>query len=272
MRVAVLQMTSSDQPDENLETVLKAIADADDCDLLLTPEVTICVSKSKPHQDLVLQTVDQNVFLHSVQAAAKAKGIWVLLGSLAVKTSRDDGRFANRSFLISDQGDVAAWYDKIHMFDVSLSHGETYCESQNYAPGDRAVVAKTSFATLGMTICYDVRFAHLYRDLAKAGAQVICVPAAFAVPTGQAHWHSLLRARAIETGCYIIAPAQTGMHLGSDRRTFGHSLIIDPWGAVLLDAGQGTGLHKSTLDLSAVDKARNRVPSLQHDRPYKMST
>ncbi|MGV6840350.1 MAG: carbon-nitrogen hydrolase family protein [Planktomarina sp.] len=272
MRVAVLQMTSSDQPAENLATVLDAIEHAGDCDLLLTPEVTNCVSKSKPHQDAVLENADQNHFLQSVQKAARAKGIWVLLGSLAVKTDRADGRFANRSFLVSDQGDIAAWYDKIHMFDVTLPQGEVYHESKNYAPGDRAVLAHTPFAQIGMTICYDVRFAHLYRDLAKAGAQVLCVPSAFAVPTGRAHWHSLLRARAIETGCYVIAPAQTGVHPGSDRCTFGHSLIIDPWGQVILDAGEKTGLHIHDLDLNAVDKARARVPSLEHDRPHKIVT
>lgn len=271
MRVAVLQMTSSDQPGENLAVVLDAIRRADDCDLLLTPEVTNCVSQSKAHQDAVLETAEQNFFLQSVQKAAQSKGIWVLLGSLAVKTSRTDGRFANRSFLINDRGEVAAWYDKIHMFDVKLPNGETYHESKNYAPGDRAVLARTPFANVGMTICYDVRFARLYRDLAQAGAQVIFVPSAFAVPTGQAHWHSLLRTRAIETGCYIIAPAQTGAHPGSDRRTFGHSLIVNPWGEVLIDAGgDEVGLHTCMLDLAAVDQARARVPSLQHDRPYKM--
>ena len=182
-----------------------------------------------------------------------------------------DGRFANRSFLIAPDGSVAARYDKIHMFDVNVSATEVYRESEGYRPGTRAVVAETPFAKIGMTVCYDVRFPALYRRLAQGGAQVITVPAAFNHITGAAHWETLLRARAIETGCFVLAPAQTGFHPeanGKGRRTHGHSLAIAPWGEVLADAGVEPGVTLVDLDLTEVAKARGRVPSLSHDRGF----
>lgn len=196
---------------------------------------------------------------------ARETGAMILAGSLAVALG--EGRVANRSFLFDAEGRMVATYDKIHMFDVDLPGGESYRESATFRPGDRAVLAETPWGGLGMTICYDVRFAYLYRALAQAGASIIAAPAAFTVPTGQAHWHVLLRARAIETGCFVIAPAQTGTH-DEGRRTYGHSLIVAPWGEVLADAGEDVGFVAADLDLDAVAEARKRVPALRHDRDF----
>ncbi|PIV73550.1 MAG: amidohydrolase [Rhodobacteraceae bacterium CG17_big_fil_post_rev_8_21_14_2_50_65_11] len=277
MRAAILQMQSSDQPEENLITVLHALEQAKTAgaDILLTPEVTNCVSQSRTHQKTVLHQQEDDPTLAAVREAAGQAGIWVLLGSLAMKTDATDGRFANRSFLVSDRGEIAGWYDKIHMFDVQVTETETFRESDGYRPGDRAVVVRTPLATFGLSICYDMRFAYLYRDLAQAGAQVLTVPAAFSPVTGKAHWAPLLRARAIETGCFVIAPAQTGDHAvsrGKPRQTHGHSLVVAPWGEVLLDAGTTPGLHVIDVDVKEVDKARWRVPSLNHDRGYTLVT
>jgi len=273
MRAAILQMTSSDMPDENLETVLSALAEAKagGADILLTPEVTNCLSVSRSHQQSVLHLQGDDPSLAALCRGARDQGMWLLIGSLALKTGDADGRFANRSFLISNTGEIAGWYDKIHMFDVDVTPDETYRESDGYRPGDRAVVVKTPLGSFGLTICYDMRFAYLYRDLAQAGAEIITVPAAFSPVTGAAHWESLLRTRAIETGCFIIAPAQTGSHRaskGKSRQTHGHSLVVAPWGEVLLDAGTAPGLHVVDIDLAEVAQARRRVPSLCHDRPY----
>jgi deaminated glutathione amidase len=277
MRAAILQMCSSDDPGENTETVLIALAEAKaaGADILLTPEVTNCVSQSRSHQASVLHRQETDPTLAAVRDAARDAGIWVLLGSLGVQSGDADGRFANRSLMISDTGEIAGWYDKIHMFDVNVTETETFRESDGYRPGDRAVVVDTPWARFGLSICYDMRFAYLYRDLAKAGAQVLTVPAAFSPVTGKAHWETLLRARAIETGCFVIAPAQTGDHkvsTGKPRQTHGHSLVVAPWGEVLLDAGIEPGLHVIDVDVKEVDKARGRVPSIRHDRPYTLVT
>ncbi|HYC05432.1 MAG TPA: carbon-nitrogen hydrolase family protein [Azospirillaceae bacterium] len=197
---------------------------------------------------------------------AAETGAWIMTGSLACLL--EDGRVANRCFVVSPAGDIVARYDKIHMFDVDLAGGESYRESATYRPGERAVVAETPWGGLGLTVCYDVRFPHLFRALAKAGARIITVPAAFTVPTGRAHWHVLLRARAIETGCFVLAPAQTGTH-DADRRTFGHALAVSPWGEVLADAGEEPGVTLVDLDLTKVDEARGMVPALRHDRAFE---
>ena len=277
MRAAILQMCSSDDPGENLTTVLSALRDAKaaGAEILLTPEVTNCVSQSRSHQASVLHRQDTDPTLAAIRDAARDAGIWVLLGSLGVQSGDADGRFANRSLMISGTGEIAGWYDKIHMFDVNVTETETFRESDGYRPGDRAVVVDTPWARFGLSICYDMRFAYLYRDLTKAGAQVLTVPAAFSPVTGKAHWETLLRARAIETGCFVIAPAQTGNHkvsTGKPRQTHGHSLVVAPWGEVLLDAGTDPGLHVIDLDVKEVDKARGRVPSIRHDRPYTLVT
>lgn len=274
MRVALLQMTSSDDPGENLRTVQDMIktAAAQGVDIALSPEVTNCVSSSRSHQNNVLHREEGNPFLAGLQGSAQANGLWVLAGSLAIKSPPPEPRFANRSFMISPQGDITARYDKLHMFDVQVSPEETWRESDGFVPGDHAVVVETDLATFGMAICYDLRFAYLFRKLAQAGAQILTVPAAFSPGTGPAHWQPLLQARAIETGCFVLAPAQTGQHsarTGKSRRTHGHSMIISPWGEVLLDAGTEPGVFIADLDLSLVDQARHKVPALSHDRQFE---
>ena len=198
--------------------------------------------------------------------------VWILIGSLALTDPSGDGRFVNRSFLISPSGDIVARYDKLHMFDVSISEAETYCESAGYRPGTHAVLADVEGVTVGLTICYDLRFPYLYRDLAQAGAKILSIPSAFAPDTGWAHWEVLLCARAIETGSFVLAPAQCGTHAatrGRRRQTYGHSMAVDPWGRVLADGGETPGVTLVDLDLKAVDDARRRIPSLNHDRSYR---
>jgi predicted amidohydrolase len=273
MRAALIQMTSGDDPAANRAVVLDHLRRAAEAgaDLALTPEVTNCVATSRDRQNAVLTSETDDPLLAAVQAEAARLGLWVLLGSIAVKTGDADGRFANRSILVGADGGIAARYDKIHMFDVAVTDTETHRESAGFRPGTQAVVADTPFARLGLTICYDLRFPHLHRALAKAGAQIITVPAAFTPPTGRAHWEVLLRARAIETGCFVLAPAQTGDHPiteGRPRRTHGHSLAVTPWGEVLADAGTDPGLTIVDMDLSDVDAARARIPALTHDRPF----
>ena len=275
MKIGLLQLNAGDDPVANLPVTLALIEDAvaEGVEFILTPEVTNCVSTSRSHQMQVLSYQDDDPTLTALRDAAAKHGIWLLIGSLALKTDDPDGRFANRCFLINPQGDIEAWYDKIHMFDVQISESESYRESEGFRPGDRAVVADAGFAKIGLSICYDMRFPKLYRDLAHAGAQIITVPAAFSPITGAAHWESLLRARAIETGCFVIAPAQTGKHkaaAGKSRSTHGHSLVISPWGEVILDAGTDHSMVCAEIDLDDVARARQRVPSLTHDRPYTL--
>jgi predicted amidohydrolase len=272
MRIGLVQLTVSDDPAANLPDTLAWVAKAaaGGAGFVLTPECTNVLSSVRAHQNAVLRHEADDPTLAALRDAAAAHGIWLLIGSLALLTEDADGRFANRSFLIAPDGTIAARYDKVHMFDVDISDTERYRESDGYRPGDRAVLAQTPFGALGMTVCYDVRFAALYRRLAQAGAQILTVPAAFNHITGAAHWEVLLRARAIETGCFVLAPAQTGFHGetsgGAGRRTFGHSLAIAPWGEVLVDGGTAPGVCFAEIDLAQVTKARARVPSLTHDR------
>ena len=273
MKTALIQLNSSDDPAENLGLTKAFVADAaaQGAEFVLTPEVTNCVSTSRTRQMDVLSPEGEDQTLAALQAQAKDLGIWLLIGSLGLKTSDPDGRFANRSMLIDPNGEVQARYDKIHMFDVQVNAEETYRESDGYRPGGRAVVAQTPFARIGMTICYDIRFPHLYQALALAGAEILTVPAAFSHVTGAAHWETLLRARAIETGCYVMAPAQTGEHKavrGQSRKTHGHSMVVDPWGKVLLDAGTAPGVYLVDFDPAKVAKTRDRVPSLTHIREF----
>jgi predicted amidohydrolase len=273
IKAALVQLTVGDDPAENLPTTLVHIraAAAGGAQFVLTPECTNALSSNRDHQRKVLRHEEQDETLAALQAEAARLRIWLLIGSLGLLTHDADGRFANRSFLVSPAGEIVARYDKIHMFDVNVSETEVYRESAGYRPGTKAVLAETDFAKIGMTVCYDVRFAQLYRRLAQAGAQIITVPAAFNHITGAAHWHTLLRARAIETGCFVLAPAQTGFHpesQGKGRNTYGHALAIAPWGEVLADAGTDPGVTFVDLDLNAVAKARARVPSLSHDREF----
>ena len=263
-------MTSSDQPVENLALVLAFMRQSVGQDILFLPEVINCLSLDPVHQAQVLEYFDNNFFIDAVCKEACSLSLWVALGSIALKTNDPDGRHANQSILIDANGAVVAQYDKIHMFDVTVSEVERYHESKGYRPGDAAVLARTPWGGVGLSICYDLRFPALYRALAHAGAGILAVPSAFAQSTGEAHWHVLLRARAIETGCFVIAAAQTGVHSGSGRKTYGHSLIVDPWGQVILDAGRLPGLHFVELDLTDVDKVRSRMASLSHDRHFKV--
>ena len=267
MRVAALQLSSTDDPTENLVETLSMIDQAvqGDATFIATPEVTNIISGSRTHQRAVLHTQADDPTLAAIQSAAREHNVWILIGSLALLTDDPDGRFANRSFLIGPDGQIAGQYDKIHMFDVVLSESETYRESDGYRPGSQAVLVNTTFGKIGMSVCYDVRFPHLYRRLAQAGAHILTIPAAFAQTTGQAHWEILLRARAIETGCFVIAPAQCGAHLtrhGPERKTHGHSMIIGPWGDIIAQANREKGIVFANLDLDDVDKTRARVPSL----------
>lgn len=266
MKVATLQLCASDDPVANLAHTLSMVQQASEAgaQFIATPEVTNCVSSSRRRQNEVLALQENDQTLAAMCTAAARFGVWISVGSLALKLP-DDDRFTNRSFMIDPSGQIVAQYDKIHMFDVTLSETEQYRESDGYRAGDHAVIADTAFGKIGMTICYDIRFPHLYRGLAKSGASILLIPAAFAQPTGRAHWEVLLRARAIETGCYVIAAAQTGEHQTSQRRprkTYGHSMIISPWGEIMADAGEDLGIIYADLDLSLVESTRARVPSI----------
>ncbi len=274
MKAALIQLNSSDDPVANLSRTCDLVAQAvgQGAQFLLTPEVTNCVSQDRAHQIRVLQHEADDITLAGLREAAIAHGVWLSIGSLALKTHDPDGRFANRSFLIDPAGQIVARYDKIHMFDVTVSDTETYRESAGYRPGQRAVVADTPFAKIGMSICYDVRFAYLYRALAQAGAEVLLIPSAFSPVTGAAHWEPLLRARAIETGSYVLAAAQTGTHqtsAGKSRQTYGHSMAISPWGEVLADLGTDCGIALVDLDPRSVSQSRKRIAALSHDRPFE---
>jgi predicted amidohydrolase len=211
---------------------------------------------------------ERDASLAAYHELARKLGMFIHVGSLAIKVSHD--KAANRSFLITPQGDIAARYDKIHMFDVDLGNGESYRESRNYRPGEQAVISSLPWGVLGLTVCYDLRFPALYRALAEAGATMLAIPSAFTKPTGEAHWHVLMRARAIENGCFVLAAAQTGKH-ESGRETYGHSLIVDPWGRVLAEGGTEPGVIMAEIDPAQVTKARSKVPSLQHGRRFEIA-
>ncbi len=239
--------------------------------LILTPEATNFLIQDRAARDAVLQTGDKDEGVGRLRDLAGELGVWLLIGSAIVKSGHDgDDRAANRSLLIDDTGGVVATYDKLHVYDVDLPTGERWRESAAIRPGDGAVVADTPWGGLGMSICYDIRFPQLHRALAKAGAVMIAVPAAFTVPTGEAHWETLLRARAIETGCYILAPAQAGAH-EDGRRTWGRSTVVGPWGEVVAKLDHDNpGVLFATLDFDAVARARNAVPQLTHDRDFTL--
>ncbi len=268
LRIGLIQTTTGIDPaveSAALAASITALA-KDGAQLIFTPEMSGLLDRDRGRAAGTVRSEADDIVLAAVRAAAKAAGVWVQLGSLAL---RDPGsqRLANRAFLIDGGGEIRARYDKVHLFDVTLPGGETYRESSAYAPGEQAVVADTPWGGLGLTICYDVRFPTLHGALAQAGARILSVPAAFTRPTGVAHWHVLLRARAIETGCFVVAAAQTGIH-ADGRATYGHSLVVSPWGEVLLDMGEATGTATLDLDLAAVDGARDKVPALAHARAF----
>jgi deaminated glutathione amidase len=269
LRVALIQTRTPATAQAALDHVAPLIreAAAGGARLILTPEATNLMEQRRDRRGEAIVDQDADPAVQGLRALAAELGVWLLIGSAIVR-SGDDARSANRSLLIDPQGDVAAAYDKLHVFDVDLPNGETYRESNGVRPGGRAVVAETPWGGLGLTVCYDLRFPHLYRALAKAGASLITVPAAFTVPTGEAHWETLLRARAIETGAFVLAPAQGGAH-EDGRRTWGRSTVVAPWGEVIarLD-NDAPGVLFADLDLAAVDKARRAIPALTHDREF----
>jgi len=265
MKLALLQMTSGIDPAVNAQTIEAAIAEAAAAGavMLFTPEMSGLLDQDRARAADKLRTEDEDTVLARVRAAAARHGLWVHPGSLALRGEGD--KLANRGFVIDSAGQIRARYDKLHLFDVDLPTGESWRESAAYAAGDTASVCDTPVGPLGLTICYDLRFPALYAALADGGAQVLAVPAAFTRPTGAAHWHVLLRARAIETGCFVVAAAQSGRH-ADGRSTFGHSLVVEPWGTVLLDMGEARGLGFAEIDTARVSDARGRIPVLAHRR------
>ena len=268
MRIAVHQARTGIDPAANAETLVAAVeeAAAGGAAILFTPEMSGLLDRDRDRAAAHLHDEASDPVLAAVRDAAARFGVWVHIGSLALKGERGDGRLVNRGFLIDSTGEVRARYDKIHLFDVDLPTGESWRESASYAGGERAVVAETPLGKLGLSICYDLRFPDLYRALTGAGATILAIPAAFTVPTGQAHWHVLLRARAIEAGAFVVAAAQAGRH-EDGRETFGHSLVVDPWGKVLLDMGSEPGVAFADVDVAQVDEVRRRLPAIAHRRP-----
>ncbi|NMM43773.1 carbon-nitrogen hydrolase family protein [Rhodospirillaceae bacterium KN72] len=268
IKIGLVQMTSTISVDRNIALSCDLIreAAAKGAELVGLPEVVNLMQKNREESRKVACTEDTDPSLAAYRELAKELGIWIHAGSLMIRLA-DDDRFANRGFLIDPAGEIRGRYDKIHMFDVDLANGESYRESNGFRPGDHAEIVETPWGGYGMAVCYDLRFPHLFRDLAKGGARILSVPAAFTRTTGQAHWHVLLRARAIENGCFVVAPAQCGDH-EDGRKTYGHALIIDPWGEVLADGGEGPGTVVAELDLARVAEVRAMVPSLTNDRAY----
>lgn len=269
LRLGIWQASSGIAPAANARALEVAVAQlaGDGAALVCTPEMTGLLDRDRSRIFTNVTAEDDDPTLAAARAAAARHGVWIALGSLALRDPADPARLVNRGFLIDDSGAIRARYAKIHLFDVDLPGGERYRESATYRPGDAAVVAPSPWGTIGLSICYDVRFPALYAALAQAGAALIVVPAAFTRPTGAAHWHTLLRARAIETGAFVVAAAQTGEH-EDGRATFGHSLVIDPWGTVLLDMGEAPGTATCTIDLAQVAETRSRIPALAHVRPF----
>jgi len=266
--VGLVQMTSGTELGANLAAAGELIREAagKGARLVVTPENTTQIEPDKTRMLAEAQPEATHPAIASFAALAQELQLWLLVGSLTVKAS--EGKCWNRSYLFAPDGAIAARYDKVHMFDVQVGDGQSYQESKTFEPGRRAVLADLPWGRLGLTICYDIRFAYLYRTLAQAGAAFISAPAAFTEVTGQAHWHVLQRARAIETGCYILSAAQCGTH-ARGRRTYGHSLVVAPWGEVLADGGTEPGVVLAEIDPAAVTSARHRIPALQHDRPLE---
>ncbi|WP_375420310.1 carbon-nitrogen hydrolase family protein [uncultured Sphingomonas sp.] len=266
MKLALLQMTSGIDPARNAATLVDAVRSAkrDGASMLFTPEMSGLIDRDRERGGRLIVAEEADPVLAAVRAAAAAEQLWVHIGSLAIR--REDGKFANRGFVIDHRGAIRARYDKLHLFDVDLPTGERWRESAAYTAGERTVVATTPVGRLGLSICYDLRFAGLYAALSGAGATVMAIPAAFTRPTGDAHWHVLLRARAIESGAFVVAAAQTGVH-EDGRTTYGHSLVVDPWGDVLLDMGETPGLGYVDVGFARIADVRGRIPVIDHRRP-----
>jgi deaminated glutathione amidase len=268
-KVGLIQMRSGLEPQKNLAAALALIDEAGrgGADYVLTPEMTNILARKRDDLFAKIVTEERDPTLATLREVARQLGIFVHIGSLAIKASTE--KAVNRSFLIDRRGDVVARYDKIHMFDVDLAGGESYRESNNYRAGELAVFADLPWGRLGLTVCYDLRFPALYRALAEAGASFLAIPSAFTKQTGEAHWHVLLRARAIETGCFVFAAAQGGKH-ENGRETFGHSLVVDPWGRILAEGGVEPGVVMAEVDPAEVAAARAKIPSLHHGRRFEL--
>ena len=268
-KAAMIQMRSGLAPGANIDDAVRMIGEAKAAGAayVLTPEMTNILAAKREQLLAVVVEEEMDASLATLREVARELGIYVHVGSLAIKVSHD--RAANRSFLIDPKGDIAARYDKIHMFDVDLAGGESYRESRNYRPGELAVLADLPWGRIGLTVCYDLRFPALYRALAEGGATMLAIPSAFTNQTGEAHWHVLIRARAIENGCFVFAAAQGGRH-ENGRDTYGHSLIVDPWGRILAEGGTEPAIVMAEIDLTEVAKARARIPSLQHGRRFEI--
>jgi deaminated glutathione amidase len=269
-RAACVQMCTGLDVAANIAAASQYIRQAKSggAQFVATPEMTSLFEAESDALFAKVKPQDEDLALKALRALAKELNLWLLVGSLPIQVAVR--QCANRSILIDPKGQVAATYDKIHMFDVDLPGGEVYRESRNYRPGAQAVVADLPWGKLGLSVCYDLRFPQLYRALAKAGASFLTIPAAFTHTTGMAHWHVLQRARAVETGCFVIAPAQGGTH-ENGRKTYGHSLIVDPWGEILAEGGERPGVLLADIDPAKVAEARARVPALTHDRPFTLS-
>ena len=266
-RIALFQSCTGIDPAANAQRLVEAIGEAagGGAQMLFTPEMSGLIDRDSERAARQLRTEEEDKVLAASRDAAKRHGLWLHLGSLALRT--DEQKLANRTFVIDPVGAIRARYDKIHLFDVDLPTGESWRESAVYRPGAGAVVVEgTPVGRLGLAICYDLRFPDLFSRLAEAGALTIAVPAAFTVPTGRAHWEVLLRARAIEAAAFVVAAAQSGRH-ADGRETYGHSLVVNPWGEVLLDMAEGVGMGFADIDLARVDEVRRRIPSLAHRRP-----
>jgi predicted amidohydrolase len=265
-KIALFQACTGIDPEANTHALVAAVAEAaaGGAKMLFTPEMSGLLDRDRTRAAQHRKTEQHDPVLAAVREAAARTGVWVHLGSLAI--AAEDALLANRSFLIDAAGAVRTTYDKLHLFDVDLPSGESWRESAAYVPGRRAVVAETPPGRLGLAICYDLRFSALFAALTDAGAQILSIPAAFTVPTGAAHWHILMRARAIEAGVFVVAAAQSGRH-EDGRETYGHSLVLDPWGEVLLDMGTDNGVGFAEIDLSRIDEVRSRLPAIRHRRP-----
>lgn len=270
MKIAVLQMNAGFDPVDNAAVLADAVAQAKagGAEILFTPEMSNMLDRNRARASQNIRPEGEDSVLAVMRAAAAIYGIWVHLGSLAVCGDSQGDKWRNRAFVIAPDGSIAARYDKIHLFDVDLASGESWRESSVYAGGEQAVAVQLPQAILGLSICYDIRFSAVYAALSRAGADIIAVPAAFTVPTGEAHWHVLLRARAIESACFVVAAAQTGTH-ADGRSTYGHSLVIDPWGDVLLDMGDAPGIAFVDLPLERIAEVRGRVPVIANRRPVR---
>ncbi|WP_068084250.1 carbon-nitrogen hydrolase family protein [Novosphingobium rosa] len=271
-RVALFQMTSGIDPQANADAIDQAVAEAKagGAEMLFTPEMCGLIDKDRTRARASIRKEADDVVLAAARKAAAEHGIWVALGSLAIDREGEegaDGRYANRTFVIDDKGAIAARYDKMHMFDVDLATGERWRESAAYAPGEGAVVVETPLGRLGLAICYDLRFPALFEALGQARCDVIAIPAAFTVPTGGAHWHLLQRARAVEASAWVVSAAQVGTH-EDGRATYGHSLVVDPWGGVALDmGGEVAGVAFAEIDPARTAEVRAQLPSLGNRRP-----